>query len=286
MAGTQPGNPAQHFGKQLRKERVARGWPLPELSARTGVNAGHLSRIETGKRPPTEKIAAACDEVFPERKGWFSEYYEESKSWMPPGLRSWAEHEDKAVRLSVWAPGIVHGLFQTEEYARVLIAALPGVTNEVVAARLASRMARQHRVLFRKDDPPTVDCVIDHAALYRRIGSPEIMAAQCAYLADVARQPHVTMQVLPAVEHAATASELIIADNNAAYAEHLAAGGVYTEDEIVTRLSRLFDTLRSECYRASESLALIRKAGEIWTGEKQAIAGPTVHASKSRRQTA
>ena len=62
MTGTRPGNPAQHFGKQLRKERLARGWSLPELSQRTGVNAGHLSRIETGRRPPTEKIAAACDE--------------------------------------------------------------------------------------------------------------------------------------------------------------------------------------------------------------------------------
>jgi transcriptional regulator with XRE-family HTH domain len=275
MAGTQAGNLAfSHFGRQMRKERLARGWSLPELSERTAINAGHLSRIERGVRPPSENVADACDRVFPERRGWFREYYEESKSWTPPGLRSWAEHEDKAVRLSVWAPGIVHGLFQTQDYARALITALPGVTDEAVAVRLASRMDRQRRVLF-KDDPPAVSCIVDHPALYRLVGSPAIMAGQMKHLSDVAALPDVTLQVLPAVAHPATASELIIADNNAAYAEHLAAGGVYTEDDTVTALERLFASIRGECYRASESAAIIRKAGQLWTGESRATAGPT-----------
>ena len=272
--GASVGNPATHFGNQMRKERVARGWSIHELSTRAGIAAGHLSRIENGRRPPTENVAGACDRVFPERKGWFSEFYEEAKSWTPPGLRSWAEHEDKAVRLSVWAPGIVHGLFQTEEYARVLISALPGVTDEVVTVRLANRMARQKRVLFR-EDPPLVTCVADHPALYRLVGSAEIMAAQMRHLAEVARLGHVTVQVLPAVAHPATASELIIADNSAAYAEHLAAGGVYTEDQTVNNLERLFATIHGECYRVSESLAVIRKAEETWTGASPVTAAPT-----------
>jgi hypothetical protein len=194
---------------------------------------------------------------------------------MPPGLRSWAEHEDKAVRLSVWSPGIVHGLFQTREYARALIAALPGVTGEMVTARLASRMERQRRVLMR-EDPPQVSCVVDHVALYRCIGSPEGMAGQMSRLAEVASLPNVTLQVLPGIAHPATASELIIADNNAAYVEHLAAGAVYTEGETVTRLEMIFATIRGESYRASESAAIIGKAGELWTaGASPVTAGPT-----------
>jgi hypothetical protein len=101
------------------------------------------------------------------------------------------------------------------------------------------------------------------------------MAAQMRHLLEVAALPNVTLQVLPAVAHPATASELIIADNNAAYAEHLAAGGVYTEDETVTSLERLFATIRGECYRVSESLAVIRKAEETWTGASPPTAGPT-----------
>lgn len=73
MAGTQRENLAfGHFGRQMKKERLARGWSLPELSQRMGgVNHAHLSRIERGVRPPTENIAQVCDRVFPERKGWF-----------------------------------------------------------------------------------------------------------------------------------------------------------------------------------------------------------------------
>ena len=79
MTGTAT-NPVSHFGKQLKKERLAHGWSLPELSQRTGIDAGHLSRIENGKRPPTEAIAPACDALFPERRAWCSEYYEDSRT--------------------------------------------------------------------------------------------------------------------------------------------------------------------------------------------------------------
>ena len=84
MAGNEGGSPVTHFGRQVRKERLARGWSIHELSRRTEIAAGHLSRIENGKRPPTENVAVACDGVFPERRGWFLEYYEESKTWVRP----------------------------------------------------------------------------------------------------------------------------------------------------------------------------------------------------------
>jgi transcriptional regulator with XRE-family HTH domain len=267
-------NPAfGHFGRQMKKERLARGWGLDELSRRTGFNMGHLSRIENGKRPPTEVLADACDIAFPERRGWFREYFEDSRAWTPPGFRSWPEYENKAARLNVWAPGIIHGLLQTEDYARALLSTFPGATADAVAARLANRMERQRRVLHR-DKPPTVCFVVDHMALYHSVGSAEIMAAQMNRLLEVATLPDVTLQVLPAIAHPVTASELIIADD-AAYAEHVAAGGVYTDEETVTALGRLFDKLRGECYRVSESLAIIGKAGELWTGANQVTAGPT-----------
>jgi DNA-binding XRE family transcriptional regulator len=274
VSANKAGSPAKYFGRQLKKERQARGWTLREFAARSGVDYSTASLIENGHRLPNERVALACDRVFPERNGWFLEYYEESQSWLPPGLRSWAAHEDKAVRLSVWSPGIVHGLFQTETYARTFLEAQPGVTDEMIAGRLANRMERQRHVLFRTD-PSLVCSIVDHTALYRLVGSPEIMTGQMRHLAEVATLPNLTLQVLPAVAHPATTSELIIADNSAAYCEHLAAGGVYTEGETVTRLEQVFATIHGECYRVSESLAVIRKAEEIWTGVSPATADLT-----------
>jgi transcriptional regulator with XRE-family HTH domain len=279
MTGTRINGMAGHFGRQMRKERLAHGWSLDELSRRTGINAAHLSRIENGKRPPTEKVAKACDAVFPERRGWYVDWYDESRTWaeVPPGFRSWAEIEEKATTLHVWSPGIVHGLLQTEDYARSMLSTLQGATAEAVAARLANRMERQRRVMAR-DDPPSAWFIIDELALYRLVGSSEIMAGQLRHLLTVAALPRVTMTVMPAVAHPANASELIIADD-AAYVEHMAGGFTYTDEETVSALAARFDSLRGECYRVSESAALIERLGEIWTaGEnpltRTATAGP------------
>jgi hypothetical protein len=106
--------------------------------------------------------------------------------------------------------------------------------------------------------------VVDELSLYRCAGSPTVMAGQMSRLAEVARLPHVTLQVLPEVEHPGGASELIVTDD-AAYVEHLAGGLVFTDDQTVSVLERLFDTLRGECYRVSESVMRIERLGETWT---------------------
>jgi len=258
-------NPATHFGKQMKKERLARGWGLREFAQMTGLNPGHLSRIENGKRPPTENVATACDAAFPERRGWFTEYYEELRGWseVPAAFRNWAELEEKAARLCDWWPSVVTGLLQTEEYARALIDVVPGTTPEVAAARLASRLDRQRRILER-DTPPKVTFLVDELSLYRCVGSAEVMAAQLRRLRDAAALPLVTLQVLPAVAHNANASGFVVADDATAYAEHVAGGYVFTDEQTVTSLAIRFDSLRGECLKVSESAALLERMAEQW----------------------
>lgn len=266
------GNPATHFGRQMRKERLARGWSLREFSAHTGINIGHASRIENGKRPPTEKVAAACDLAFPERRGWFSEYYAEMSTWseVPAAFKDWTEREEQAAVLRVWSPGIVHGLLQTEDYARALLLTYPGVSADAVNMRLANRMERQRR-LFARD--ALVWFIVDELCLYRQVGTPAVMTAQLRRLAAVAALPNVTLQVLPAVGHPATGGEIIIADEWA-YAEHAASGFSYT-GQTVAAFARIFDSLRGECRKVSESAALLERMAEAWTGGSPLTAGPT-----------
>jgi transcriptional regulator with XRE-family HTH domain len=256
---------AGHFGRQMRKERLAHGWSLPEFSERIGFDAGHLSRVENGKRPPTEALAKACDIAFPERRGWFLDWYEESRHWaeVPPGFRSWSELEEKAATLRDWTPSIVTGLLQTEDYARALLRTYPGVSEETMTNWLQARMERPRRVLMR-DDPPAAVFIVDEIALYRSVGSADVMAGQMRQLAAVASLPKVTVQVLPSVAHPANASGFVVADS-AAYAEHVAGGFVYTDGETVSALALRFDSLRAESYRASETLALIDRTCEQWS---------------------
>jgi hypothetical protein len=106
------------------------------------------------------------------------------------------------------------------------------------------------------------------------VGTAEVTAEQMGHLAAVAAMPNVTLQVLPAIAHPAHAG--LIVTGSAAYTEHLAGGVVYTDEETVTRLARLFHTILSESYRASESAAMIEEVGQIWTaGASPASQAPT-----------
>jgi hypothetical protein len=228
-----------------------------------GIAAPHLSRIETGKRPPTENIAMLADQTFPERKGWFCDWYRDSREWMPPGFRDWTELENAASHLSVWCPSIIHGLAQAESYARALLETLPSATTGQIDLRLKSRLERQRRILQR-DEPPSVRFVVDGAALYRLVGSPDTMTDQMNHLIDLAAMPRVTVQLLPQIGHAA-ASELIVTDS-AAYTEHMIGGAVYV-DETFTALEMIMTTIQGEAYRVSETLKMFREAKERWTSQ-------------------
>ncbi|MGH3298467.1 MAG: DUF5753 domain-containing protein [Trebonia sp.] len=143
------------------------------------------------------------------------------------------------------------------------MAVQPGITPEAASTRLTNRIERQHRVLSRRSPPPTW-IIVDEMALYRLVGSHSIMAAQMDHLLTVGAMPAVTLTVMPAIAHAANSSGFVLADD-AAWCEHLAAGGVYTDPHIVSALAVKFDSLRAESFRASESAAMIGKAGELWT---------------------
>jgi len=247
------------------------------MAERTGIDFGNLSRVENGKRPPNARLAEACDRVFPERRGWFSDWYDESRSWseVPAGFKPWAEVEERSATLRDWYPGIVTGLLQTADYAGALLATSPTASAGVTAARLASRMERQRRVLER-DNPPAAWFVVDEMALYRMVGSPEVMAGQCTRLAEVARLSDVTLSVMPAVAHPGNESGFVLADD-AVYAEHAAGGYVFTDEQTVSSLAARFDTLRGESYRVSESRGRIERMAGVWArGVSPATAGQKV----------
>jgi hypothetical protein len=105
--------------------------------------------------------------------------------------------------------------------------------------------------------------VVDELSLYRRVGSAEVMAAQLRHLTEIAEMPTVTLQVMPAVEHPANNSGIMITDS-AAWCEHAIAGYVFTDPESLRTLALRFDTLRAESYRASESIALLREMTDRW----------------------
>lgn len=105
--------------------------------------------------------------------------------------------------LKIYYGELMPGLLQTDDYARAILS-----TSVTVAAadidRLAKTRARR-REIVTQDDPPEIEIVLGEAALRRQVGGPDVLRAQLEYLREVAKLPHVTLQVLQfsSGEHAA-----------------------------------------------------------------------------------
>jgi Domain of unknown function (DUF5753) len=109
------------------------------------------------------------------------------------------------------------------------------------------------------------------ASLYRGVGSAAMIAAQCARLAELAERPNVTVQVVPPVTIPLATASLMITDA-AAYTENALSGSVYTDEETVRWLRRMFDSVRAQARPAGETRAILRRAQTSWTGASRPTA--------------
>lgn len=141
------------------------------------------------------------------------------------------------------------------------------VTPAEVTERLAARMAR--RSVLDRDSPPTLWVLLDENVLRREIGNAKITSEQLRHPAAVAARPKVTVQLLPGTgAHVGLQGAMTMAETPEACVVNLDdfTDGRTTDSPVtVAQASERFDSLRSEAYRASESLAMIERGRNLDT---------------------
>jgi transcriptional regulator with XRE-family HTH domain len=197
------------------------------------------------------------------QKGWWHTYGDAIPDW----FETYVGLEASAATLRIYESEVVPGLFQTEEYARaVLRATMPAADDEVVNKEVTVRMARQE--LLGEPDAPELWVVVNEAAIRRVVGGPQAMREQLSRLTEVARQPNVTLQVLPfsVGAHAGMAGAFHIlgfpdaADRDVVYV-YYDTGTLYLEKQLeIERYTLLFDHVRAAALPVGESRDLIARA--------------------------
>lgn len=138
--------------------------------------------------------------------GWWQRRY--GPDALPEWFTRYIGLERGASRIELVQSQLIHGLFQTPEYAHAILANRPGPINpSLLHERVAIRMERQ--VILAGDDPTPVTLVLDESALHRRVGTVEVMAAQLFHLAEMSQRPTVDLRILPFA--AGVSSELTFA---------------------------------------------------------------------------
>jgi hypothetical protein len=244
---------------------------LGDLAARVPCDPSTVSRVENGILAPDSHFAAICDEAFPSADGFFGRFYTESRDWNAPYIvpfRPFAQDEANATALYTWEPALIPGLLQTEDYARAILTCDPKASDGEVTERLTGRLSRQ-RIIFRTPPP---DCwfVIDSAVLHREAGGPKVMHAALLHLAEIARRPHVTLQVMAASMHIGLQGSLNIVETTGAetiaWLDDIAGGKLIEDPATVAALAARFRHFQAGALTPADSIDLIEQtAEEKWT---------------------
>lgn len=262
-------SPRHHFGAEVRRARNETGMTLAELGALVPCDESTGSRIEAGLIAPDLHFAEVCDRAFPFCRGWFARFFADSADWaentaFPPAFRKFSDDEAEATALYSFEHALLPGLLQTEDYARAVLSKHPGVTDAQIDDRVAGRLDRQN--VLTRDDPPFAWFVIDVSALNRDVGGPKLMHDALWHLADMARRPNITVQVVADAVHVGLQGSFIIAESsgtsNSANLEDANDGRTIDDAGTVNVLSMRFRHLQTVAMTPTESLGAIERIAD------------------------
>ncbi|GII85926.1 transcriptional regulator [Sphaerisporangium siamense] len=256
-------SPRALFAYELRRFRQSAELTQKQLGERIGFSDSMVNLVELAKRPPSQRFAELCDQALGLDGTMVRLYTATRWKHSPEHFRPWLEEEQEATGLWCWEPTIIPGLFQTEEYARRILASTPDITPDEVEDRVVARM--QRRAMLNRANPPAIGVLMDEAVIRRPIGGVAVMGEQLRFLLEMAQHPQVTIQIVPYATdvHCGLVGGFLIAERNgstyAAFAGALPYGRTVDDQPTLNRLARMYDTIRAEALPFRQSLRLIEE---------------------------
>ena len=273
----------RRLGSELRRLRESQSIKLEEVAERLGLAPSTLSRIETGKAPTRTAYLNSMLELYGvddpgqrlvllemardgHRKGWWAVW----DGVLPTGFGIYVGLEAEAASLRVYEAQVVHGLLQTEDYARAVMSTVRRrQTPDEIERLVKLRMQRQD--VLKRTDPLELWIILDESVLRRMAGPSDVMHEQLEHLYEASQWPNVTLQVLAfgsGLHPGLGGSFAIIEfaerfDPNVVYTEGV-TGQAYIEerDREVRARAEAFDLLRAAALPPSDSALLIRSISE------------------------
>jgi transcriptional regulator with XRE-family HTH domain len=189
----------------LRKARDEANLTQDRVGAQLRWSAKKVYRIETGESPVTDRDAQSLAALYgmnPARtqelldlvaaasgSAWWTPY----RRVVPPEFGLFLSCERAAIHLHSFHPTLVHGLVQTERYARAILSA----TSTPLDLQQRVKLRRERRNVLDRQDPPDVTVLLGEAALHNRVGTPEVMHEQLLELRSLATAGLINLGVVP-----------------------------------------------------------------------------------------
>lgn len=256
--------PREELAARLKRARIGAGFRSQSalskemLSSRTQVTKAESATQPVPSDPVLSSWAAATGDDEQGLLDLAARCRSSSPMWFMPFLSA----ESAATLIRCYAPQVVPGFLQTEAYAREILSIYPHAPErltELVAARVARR-----EVL---DRGCFLVAALAEPVLSNEVGSPEVMAAQCGLLVDLAQRPNVAVHIVPAGARTGVFAQLDIASHGANVTVNLSTAlddVPTTEPEQIDSASRAWDRIMAHARVPVESLDCLRTWEATW----------------------
>jgi transcriptional regulator with XRE-family HTH domain len=195
--------------KELVAARTAAGMSVRQLATEIDLQAGSVSKIESGKQGLTvrnikaiaratglskaktdELVLLAADDD--NDSDWLVEFRDDMPEW----FELYPKLEQDANEIWSYGSELPHGLVQTPPFAEQLArASFPDISTDHLRRSVELRTARQ--AILDRDKPTGLKIVLNEAVIRRRVGGEAVMREQLQHLIELAARPHIEIQVLP-----------------------------------------------------------------------------------------
>lgn len=190
---------------ELRRLRERAGRTQKAVADSLNWSTSKVIRIETGAvhvstsdvmallhyygvRENTEDILALTRS---KEEAWWDAY----RPYYKQQFLDFLAYEDSAVRIRQFIGAVVPGLLQTEDYMRALFRSNANYDHERIERAVRVRLRRQE--ILAPDSGRKAWFLIDESALHRWVGGPEVARTQLTRLKEAARQPNISIRVVP-----------------------------------------------------------------------------------------
>ncbi|MEU0918628.1 helix-turn-helix transcriptional regulator [Streptomyces cyaneofuscatus] len=183
-------------GRQIKAWREAAGMRATEFGTAMGYSEDLIYKVEGGRRIPRPEFMDGADGVLGAAGKLAAMKADIAEVRYPKKIRDLARLEARAVELAAYGSHNLHGLLQTEEYARALLGTRrPVLSPDELDRALAGRMARHS--IFSRTPAPELSFVQEEATLRRPVGGVAVWRRQLENLLRLSELPFVDIQVMP-----------------------------------------------------------------------------------------
>lgn len=264
--------PRRRLGAELRRLRGKQ--TLEEVADATMISTSKLSRLENGQGAPQlrdvrdlidyYKVDRADADRFRRwtnegrKRAWWRDY-----SDMAAAPRDeYLDYESGASVIRYYAPLIIPGLLQTQEYARTMIRTIPPAKSDEEADKLLELRMRRQQLVYASDSPTGVTAILDESAVQRTLGMDAVIATdQLEHLRDISKRRNITVMIIPFEEgpHPGLLGMFTVfqfaddIDRDVVSQETYSGDRFLEEHSSVLEYLRLFDSLTQRALEPAES---------------------------------